>query len=62
MYDGALFQLECKQAERGGWVYRRTPPSLGGYDYDAYPSNFPRPVGNLLPVHAADPRKRVREM
>ena len=44
----------------GGEVCLRTPPPPGGYDYSRYPSNFPHPVGNQPPIHAADPRKRCQ--
>ena len=44
----------------GGDVCFRIPPPPGGYDYSRSPSNFPRPVGNQPPIHAADPLKRCQ--
>ena len=41
---------------RGVCLPYPSPP--GGYNYDAYPPNLLRLIGNQPPIHAADPRKR----
>ena len=41
-----------------GSKFAFVPPPSDGYNYDAYPPDLPRPIGDQPPTHAADPRKR----